>query len=321
MTRNSIEISVRGRWLRVPALAVKGNTIVITGRYLKVAAIHDEDWLEGELEDPETCIKRLKNENSQGSRADIFTFTQKVPATVPRYPYDVERESIAAIRLTTFKNWWEKLPQESRKNVRRSERRGVVVRIRYFDDELIQGILEVTNESPVRQGRRYPHYGKRFDEIRRDHSAFLDRSDFICAYSGNELIGFLKLVYRGNIGSILQLLSKASHYDKRPSNALLAKAVELCAAKRMQCLTYAKYHYGNKRGSSLTEFKSRNGFEEILMPRYYIPLTPLGTLAVKLKLYRGMLGILPGSVLSAGLGARAKWYDIKQSFRAGVAQR
>jgi len=52
--------------------------------------------------------------------------------------------------------------------------------------------------------------------------AFVDRSDFICAYSGDEFIGFLKL-FTGRCRFYLQLNSKVAHYDKRPSNALLAK--------------------------------------------------------------------------------------------------
>ena len=68
--------------------------------------------------------------------------------------------------------------------------------VKDFNDDLIRGIVEVNNDSPVRQGRRFPHYGKTFDQVKKDHSSFLDRSDFICAYLGNEFIGFLKIVYR-----------------------------------------------------------------------------------------------------------------------------
>jgi hypothetical protein len=305
------EISVKGDWVKVNALYVNGKIIIIRGGWLKTASVHDEAWLETEVQDPELCIRRLKEKAPHGLQADIFTFTQKLPETTPKYSYPLEWESIAAIPLTTFKEWWEKLPQESRKNVRRSQKRGVVIRVNDFNDELIRGIVEVNNDSPVRQGRRFTHYGKSFDQVKKDHSSFLDRSDFICAYSGEEFIGFLKIVYRGNIASILQLLAKAKHYDGRPTNAMIAKAVELCAAKKISYITYGLFNYGNKRDSSVVEFKARNGFQEMLTPRYYIPLTRWGTLATKLKLHRGLLGALPNNVITFGLNVRTKWYNVK----------
>ena len=308
---NSIEIYVRGKWVRVPALDVVGMAIIVRGKWLKVAAIHDEEWLETELEDPEVCVKKLKEQGSHGFHADIFTFAHKVPATLPKYRYPLEWDSVAAARTTSFKEWWEKLPQETRKNVRRSQKRGVAVIIREFDDDLIWKIVELNNGTPVRQGIPNEQYGKSFDEIKKDHSSFLNRSDFICAFLGDELIGLLKVVYRGQIASILNLLSKATHYDKRPANALVAKAVELCEAKGVSYLTYGMFNYGNKRNSPLREFKIRNGFEEVLAPRFYVPLTRWGALCIKLKLHRGLLGILPHSVITVGVSARAKWYSLK----------
>ena len=224
----------------------------------------------------------------------------------------MEWSSGAVVRLTSFKDWWDSLPQETRKNVRRSQKRGVVVEVKAFDESLIAGISEVNNDSTVRQGIRNAHYGKSLDQVRKDHSAFVDRSDFICACLGEEMIGFLKLVYRGEVASILNLATKGRHSDKRPANALVAKAVELCEAKRISFITYGQFNYGNKHDSPLREFKVRNGFEEILKPKFYVPLTPWGALCMKMKLHRGLLGILPPSVIAMGLSARGKWYTVKQ---------
>ena len=309
MVVNSTELSVNGKWVVVPALTVNGTTIIVRGRLIKIASVLSEDWLEAEFKHPQACVRELKDQRSHGVRADVFTFTQKVPGTLPKYRYSMEWDSIAVAPVASFKDWWEKLPQESRKNVRRSQRRGVTVRIEEFNDDLVKRIVGVNNDSPVRQGRRFTHYGKTFDQVKKDHSSFLDRSEFICAYLGSELIGFLKIVYRGEIASILQLLAKSRHYDKRPSNALLAKAVELCAARGVSYLTYGRFNVGNKRESAIREFKSRNGFQEILIPRFYVPLTTLGRLFMKLKLHRGLLGILPSKVIAGIVAARAKWYD------------
>lgn len=307
---NSIEISVRGRWVRVPALAVGPTNVVVTGKWIKIAAIHDEEWLETEIEDPGVYVTKLKEEGSEVP-ADIFTFTQKLPGAPPKHSGHLEWASMAAIRLPGFTKWWEKLPQETRKNVRRSQKRGVVVSVKPFNQDLIAGIRDVNDDSPLRQRIRNFHYGKSLAEIKKDYSAFLDRSDFICAKVGNEMLGFLKLVYRGEVASILHLTTKVSQSDKRPANALVAKAVELCEAKGISFITYGEFNYGNKRHSPLLEFKIRNGFEEILTPRFYVPLTRWGALCIRMNLHRGALGILPPSVIAIGLAVRAKCHNLK----------
>ena len=308
----SVEVSARGQWTQVPGFEFCGKTIVVMGNWVKMASVHEEDWLETELGDPGACLKELQQQRGRGLQVDVFTFAQKLPDTTRRYGYPIDPESVAAIHIRSFKEWWESLPQETRKNVRRSQKRGVIIGITGFGDELVRGIAEVQNETPVRQGRRYPHYGKSIDQVKRDHGEFVDRSDFITAYWRDEFVGFLKLVYRGEVASVLQLNSKMSHYDKRPANALLAKAVELCAARGISHLIYGKFNYGNKGDCSLTEFKTRHGFEEVLVPRYYVPLTGVGALYTKLRLYRGLLGILPRGVITAGLKARLAWYHVKK---------
>jgi hypothetical protein len=307
-----IEISVRGEWVTVPAMNFRGKAIIASGKWIRIAQVHDEQWLETELEDPGSCIEKLK-ERPRGLHADVFTFSQKPSSTVPKYGYQIELDSVAAIRLGSLKNWWEKLPQETRKNVRRSQKRGVVVEVRNFDANLIKEISDVNNDSPMRQRERNIYYGRSLDQVKKDYSSFVDRSDFICAYVGNEMIGFLKLVYRGEVGSILNFTPKGSHSDKRPANALIAKAVELCETKGISYLTYGKYNYGNKGDSPLREFKTRNGFEEILVPRFYVPLTIWGRVCLALKLHRGLLGLLPHRLISIAVRAREEWYDFKQS--------
>lgn len=304
---DTITISVRGKWIEVPALGVNGQTLIIQGKTIRMASLHDEDWLEHEADCPHVYVARLKEQPGR-LRADIFTFSQRVPSTEPQYSFPMERRSVAVADVSTFGVWWERLPQVTRKNVRRSQKRGVTLRLQHFDADLVRGIAEVQNESPIRQGRRYPHYGKSHEEVMRDHGAFLDRSDFICAYSGDEFIGFLKLVYRGNLASILQINSKMAHYDKRPSNALMAKAIELCEGKHVSYLTYGNFDYGHGQ-SSLQEFKERNGFYEMLIPTYYVPLTPWGGMCVKLGLYQSPKHFLPARALSVGRALRARWYN------------
>ncbi len=299
---------------------------MVTGRLPRMAAVHDEAWSETEIASPETYIALLKSQRSSGLRADVFTFAQKLPAVHPKYSYQMEWESVAAIRVSGFEAWWDGLPQGTRKNVRRSQKRGVVVEVRPWSDEIVRGLVELNNDSPVRQGRPNRHFGKSFDQVKRDYSSFLDRSDLICAYFGDELIGLLKLVYRGDVAAILQCLPKAAHLDKNPANALIAKAVEVCEKKHISYLTYGLFTYSTRRASPLLEFKIRNGFEELRVPRYYVPLCWRGSLCMKLGLHRGLVGMLPDSAIDVGIRAREKWQEFRGAkgrsigaFRARIA--
>jgi hypothetical protein len=296
-------------------VTINGLRIVTEGKWLKTASVHDEVWTEGQVvTDPPNLIAKLK---TRSTRADIFTFVQKIPDTQPRFPYFFEWDNVAAIPLSTFKDWWENhATQVTRKNVRRSAKRGIVVRRVALSDSLIQGITGIYNETPIRQGKKFPHYGKDFVRIKAEASTLTDRSEFIGAYFGEELVGFIKLVYMGPISSILHIVSKNAHYDKRPTNALITKAVELSLEHGAAYLVYGNYYYGNKTESPLTEFKRRNGFVKMDFPRYYVPLTRKGKLAIKLRLHKGALGLLPSSFISILWKIRSAFYQLRSSLRA-----
>ncbi len=316
MAANDVEISLRGKWIKVPALNIDGKTVVVTGRGIKIAAIHDEDWIEGELQDLESCISGLKEHNSKSLRADIFDFTQTLPGITPRYSYHMtprnsyhmEWESVAAIRLTSYEEWWRKgISGYARKDVRRSTKRGVIIRVTEINDDFVRGIVEIYNESPIRQGKAFWHYGKDFDTAKRENSTFLERSTFIGAYYKDELIGFMKIVYVGKVAAMMQFLSKIGHYDKRTSNALIAKAVEHCAKKGMLYLTYGKYRDREKGVSSLARFKHRMGFAEVLVEKIHVPLTAKGRLCLALWLHRDLGAILPEWLIDLLYSLRTMW--------------
>ena len=298
----SAEIRVRGKTTFVPSVAIDGRTVIVTGKWLRLAAIRDDIVTEGELvKDPGSFIGTLKKSEL---KADIFTFFQRPPDVSPKFDFHFEWNNYAAIPITTFEKWWESVPQETRKNVRRAAKRGVIVKTALFDDTLARGIHKLCNESPVRQGKPFWHFGKDFETVKRDHAAYLERSDFICAFFNDELIGFIKMVYVDRIAFILHILAANAHYDKRPINALIAKAVEICSQRGVGYFVYDQYTYGNKTHSSLIELKRRNGFEPINFPRYYVPLSWKGKLAVALRLYRGAVGLLPAPALKMAIAAR-----------------
>lgn len=316
-----VDVRVKGRWIAVPVLRVNEVEIIGTGTWLRTARVRGEEMMEQELASPDLLCTAITSDPDVRLRADIFSFTQKLPNTQPLYSYPMEWESVAAIQLHEFDNWWTALPQETRKNVRRSAKRGVSVRISPFDDDLIDGIRSVNDDAPFRQGTRNAYYGQSFDDARKRYGEFIGRCDFICAYYEGEMIGFLHLVYRGDIAAILNLTVKPSHSDKRPANALMAKAVEVCTSRDLSHISYGLYNYGNKQDSPLRTFKIRNGFEEILVPRYFVPLTKWGRICIALKLHRGPIGILPPFFISKYLRARTLWYDFVQGRCSSAEER
>jgi hypothetical protein len=309
MAEGKMEISIKGKWVSVPTIEIGGASLVVSGKGVRIAEIHDEDWIEGEVEDPEVYIRALKGKVSPALRADIFTFTQKLPNTEPRFSYPFEWDNVAAIGLTTLDDWLKGISSDTRRNVKTAAKRGVVTRVTPLDERLVRGIIEINNESAVRQGRLFHHYGKDFETVYKDYCTFQERTDFIGAYLEDELIAFMKIVHVGKIAAIMQNLSKISHHDKRAANALMAKAVETCVNRGSDYLTYIKYTYGRKRESSLTEFKRRNGFQEVKIPRYFVPLTAKGKVAMGLKLHKSLVDVLPEKVTYSLLQLRSKWHE------------
>jgi hypothetical protein len=294
------------------------NGIVMSRRRpVRIATIRDEEWLEGEpITDPESLVRSLR----KAAHADIFSFTCPFPACEPRYPFHFEWDNVAVAKLTKFDPWWESLPQESRKNVRRSQRRGVTVRRVSFDDQFVRGISKIYNETPIRQGRKFWHYGKSFDQVKAANATYLDRSEVIGAFFGDDLIGFIKFVMVNNVARIMQILSMEGHADKRPTNALLAKAVEICCEKQATHLIYGKYVYGKKENSPVTEFKRRNGFVRMNFPRYYVPLNRRGALAIRCGLHLGLAQLVPEVVTDLFLTTRAAIYRRRFRVREGLRQ-
>lgn len=308
------EIRVKGRAVSVPSARIEARNVLRSGRLLKIATPQDEELIEGEtVRDPESFISRLKE---SGLNADIFTFAQKLPDTAPKYSYHMESDNLAVIPITTFSEWWDKRVESSvRRAVRKATKLGLVIKVAEFDDEFVKGIVGINNETPIRQGRAFWHFQKSFEEVKQENSTYSGRNAFLGAYYENQLIGFIRLIYADKVASTVQLLSMIRHYDKRPANALIAKAVELCEQQGMSYLMYCNYVY-NDPDSSLTEFKRRNGFEQVLVPRYYVPLTLKGKIALRFGLHHGVTKLIPRRLFKQLLKLRSRWYE----HRAEAAQ-
>ena len=126
------------------------------------------------------------------------------------------------------------------------------------------------------------------------------------AYFNDELIGFIFLADAGQFMYLGQIISLIRHRDKSPQNALIAKAVEACAEKGIPYLVYALWPRG-----ALREFKRHNAFECVNLPRYYIPLTAKGKVALRLGLHHGAAELLPENALALLKRIRSRFYSLK----------
>ena len=294
-----------------------GRNIMLSGRAIRTARIDGETYRF--IEDPEPILADLRR---SGQRVDLFTFLQRVPETSPRFNYPMELDNLAVVELPSFDHWWnEQIGFKARNKAKQAEKRGVVLREIQFDESLARGIREIYNETPIRQGRKFFNYGKTIETIRREASTFLDCSIFIGAYFEGTLIGFAKLTVdeTGTQAGLMHIISMVQHREKAPTNALIAHAVRACSQRGIRYLIYSHFAYGNKTHDSLSDFKERNAFRRVDLPRYYIPLTPVGRAALRLGLHQSIHHHLPEGLIATIRKYRAAWYSRKSALSTAAS--
>jgi hypothetical protein len=292
----------RGRPVRLDTIQIAGQTYQLGTGPVSIASLEDE-WY-GRVRDPEAVIRVL--EAAPHVTPDIFTFRQQLPDTGDRWPFHTEWESIAVLPITSAGEWWAKqIKPAVRNKIRKSQKAGVEVRDCAFDDDFVEGMTAIFNEVPVRQGRRFWHYGKSAAQVKREFSRFLFREHLIGAYYRDELVGFAMLGMSETFGDLTQIIAKIEHRDKAVANALIARSVEVCVEKRLPSLVYA--YWGD---STLADFKRQSGFEEVRLPRYYVPLSRKGELALRLGLHRGWRALLPAGLAGRLKALRSRWYEL-----------
>jgi len=234
----------------------------------------------------EKYVEKLKERG-----VDIFTFIErKWCQTIPNPPRSWIKadDNVALLKVSSYDEWWKTIGKKTRNMVRKAKKSGVTTRVSVADEKLAEGIWKIYNETPIRQGRGFPHYGVTLQTVKR-RVLSSKNSTFIGAYFECELVGFIQLVHGDNTAITSQILSLQKHWDKAVNNALLAEAIEFCATKQEEWLMYGRI--GNH--PSLDRFKQSNGFTRLPLTRYYVPLTKKGEIAAKLGLHREVRDALP----------------------------
>jgi hypothetical protein len=240
-------------------------------------------------------------------KPDLLTFWQRMPDVEPKYPFHLEWDQIAVLPVKSYDHWWKnQIKSRVRNQIRKAEKGGVVVKETSYNDEFVRGMTAIFNESPIRQGRRFWHYGKDFETVKSQFSRYLFRECMIGAYYEGEMIGFMMLGDAGKFGITGQIISSIQRRDKSPNNAMIAKAVEICVERGLNYLIYLFW-----TDDSLSEFKRRCGFEKVDVPRYYVALSRKGELALRCGAHRGWKAMLPQGVKTSLKRLRSIWHEFR----------
>jgi hypothetical protein len=295
----------KGEPVQCEAVRVENQTFLLSGKLLKTASLsRDKDEWQQDVGNPDGVIQALK---SCEARVDLFKFWQRIPESEAKHQYYKEWREIAAIPVTTFKHWWEKQVSPSVRNkIRKAQKLGVTVREVEFDDEFLQGVMEIYSQSPVRRGKAFWHYGRSAESVKEGLCADLDQAILIGAYHGDNLLGFIKLLLADRYAMIVLILDKMAERNKAPMNTMIAKAVEICADRQIPYITYTVWRRGDQG-----QFQKSNGFEKIRVPEYFVPLTLLGRLALAVGLHKGPKGALPEQAIVGLLELRRRWYSFR----------
>jgi hypothetical protein len=285
----------------VEGVQIDNQTYVISGNFLRTASLKKE-WQE-DVTDPKKAIRALK---AAPMRIDLLKFWQRIPETEPKYSYYRQFQDVAAIPITTHKKWFEKqINQKARNKIRKAAKLGVEIREeQQLTDELVRGIMGIYNDSPLRRGKPFWHYGKDFETVKDELSQDMDICSFVTAYCEGELIGFIKFFILDRYARTTLILDKQSRRDKSPMNSLISKVVEICAERGIPYFVYSIWRRGDHG-----HFQGSNGFIRTPVPVYFVPLTLRGRLAILLRLHdRGIRGWIPERPMIWVLELRAKWY-------------
>ena len=280
---------------------IADKEIAVTGKFFRTARLRHE-WCDF-LDDVPASIQQMQR---SPQIADLFTFAQDICDEPVTYPFYKESASLAVLRTTTYQQWWDDMGFKARNKVRKGQKSGVELRVAQLNDDFAKGVEGIYNETPVKQGRRFHHYGKKAPEIKKELSGFLDRCFLVGAYYQDELVGFMKLFHRKNVLRTVLIIAKMAHRDKCVMDALIAKAVELCDQNGVGYL-----HYGSWCEGGVGDFRAKHGFQRVEVPQYFVPLTMLGRLMLKLKLHRPIRNRLPESVARPLIDLRAKLNSIR----------
>ena len=75
-------------------------------------------------------------------------------------------DNIAIQKITDYQEWWNRIGKKTRNMIRKALKRNVKILDNTRNDKITYGIWKIYNETPIRQRRRYIHYGITLKEVK-----------------------------------------------------------------------------------------------------------------------------------------------------------
>ncbi len=264
------------------------ETIVVEKKLFFKVAKDRQEYIK-DLVPTSNFIEKLANMG-----ADILTFVERqwcCPSANTSKNWVKNEDNIALLRITSYDKWWANVGKKTRNMVRKAEKNEIRTELVEPNKRLAEGIWKIYNETPIRQERAFPHFGISLQSVKELVSSS-GKSMFVGSFFQEELAGFIQLLHNEEGVMVSQILSLQKHWDKAVNNALIAKAVEICARRNIRWMMYGRM--GNH--PSLDKFKQSNGFSKFPVTRYNIPITWKGRIALKLGLHKEIKDAVPSKL-------------------------
>lgn len=300
-------VSVRGVRRPERALEWGGATILAPRRRWGVAMLLDEDYLDGPLVEVGALREALRGLENPPMALRCSSLAHLDTASGDGA---VEWDNRSCLTLSQPQSWVKKqVAKDVREGLRRARREGVEVREIPFDEESFEAIATLFNETPIRQGKRYWHYGKSARQIGEELSPLAGRSVFVGAFLGARLVGFSQIVRleRLRILRTVHVLGSVQAKRVRPVSAMIEWMVQYGWEQGFERLVYGKHNYGGSPNDTLAAFKSRHGFRLTPLRVDYHPLSPWGAWFLAAGLHRSPREMIPAELVHTLKGWRARW--------------
>jgi hypothetical protein len=101
---------------------------------------------------------------------DIFTFIERKwchAISNPPISWVKVADNVALLQVPSYAEWWKTIGKKTRNMVRKAKKSGVATKVVAPDEKLAERIWKIYNETPIRQGRSFPHYGVTLQTVKR----------------------------------------------------------------------------------------------------------------------------------------------------------
>jgi hypothetical protein len=224
-------------------------------------------------------------EKAKSLGADVLVYSDRPWMKESRHSTELSNTlRIALLQFDSYDHWLSRLNKDTRYEIRKSRKMiqtRIIERATKPEAEQIVGLY---TESPFREGRYFAEYSAWTAEKLLGKDLTDRRQLSVVAVYENQVVGFAKTIFNGQVAVVGTMLSSLSIRKKvrGVSNALLSAQIEALSQKGIRFLVYGKLDVL----AGLDRFKASHGFTGATVIYSYVTLTPKGRLLAGLGMYQ-----------------------------------